>query len=60
MADLSNEDKQALYGPNWRETAAEIDNDAAIRRERRKRFIPIAVAIIAAGGFLIVAAEAFF
>ncbi len=60
MAELSKEDKEALYGPNWREIDARIEADAAKRREKWKRFIPVAVAVIAAGSLLIVAAEAFF
>ena len=60
MAELSREDKQVLYGPNWREIDAKIEADAARKREQWKRFIPAAVAVIAAGSLLIVAAEAFF
>jgi hypothetical protein len=60
MAQLSQEDKKVLYGPNWREIDAQIEAEAARKREQRKRFIPVVVAVIAAGSLLIVAAEAFF
>lgn len=60
MADLSREDKEALYGPHWREIDAKIQADAARKREQWKRYIPAAVAVVAAGSLLIVAAEAFF
>jgi hypothetical protein len=60
MAQLSKKDKEVLYGPNWREIDAQIEAEAARKREQWKRFTPVVVAVIAAGLVLVAAAEAFF
>ncbi|MBX9761293.1 MAG: hypothetical protein K2Y29_21120 [Beijerinckiaceae bacterium] len=60
MADLSEADKKALYGPNWRTIDAQIQADSARSRGKWRLLMPVAVAAIAVVSLLVVAAEAFF
>jgi hypothetical protein len=60
MANLSQRDKEVLYGSNWRAIDAQIAVESAQRRDRLKRFMPAIVAMIAAGVLLAVAVEVFF
>ncbi len=60
MAELSDDDKRALMGPNYREICAQIDAESASKREKWKRLLPFGLALVAAISVFVIAAEAFF
>jgi hypothetical protein len=60
MADLSDDDKRALFGPNWREIDAQLEAESARKREKWKRLVPFALALAGAVSVYVIAAEAFF
>lgn len=60
MAELSDDDKRALMGPNYREVYAEIDAESARIREKRKQLLPFGLALIGAISVFAIAAKAFF
>lgn len=60
MAELSEHDKRSLLGPDYKEVSAQIDAESAKTREKWKRLVPFALALIGAISIYVIAAEAFF
>ena len=60
MAELSDDDKRALMGPNWREISTQMDTEIASKREKWKRLLPFGLALVAAVCVFAIAAAAFF
>jgi len=60
MADLSEEDKKAFFGENYKEFDARIQAESQKSREKWKKLLPFALALVGAVGVYVIAAEAFF